>query len=95
MKRARDASATEIATQAAPNNSRAQGGYDAYFGTYTTDDTDGTVTQCLVGALSRENVGQVLTRAMTIAADELVIRVDTAASSGAPIVRTLLWRRVG
>jgi len=86
MKRARDTSATEIATQAAPNNSRAQGRVRRVFGTYTTDDTRGTVTQRLVGALSRENVGQVLTRAMTIAGDELVIRVHTAASSGAPIV---------
>jgi hypothetical protein len=95
MKRARDTSTTEVAAQAAPNNSRAQGGYDAYFGTYTTDDKEGTVTQRLVGALSRENVGQVLTRTMTVSGDELVIRVHTAASSGAPIVRTLLWRRVG
>ena len=37
----------------ARNNSRAQGGYDAYFGTYTIDDKSGTVTQRLTGALSR------------------------------------------
>ena len=49
------------------NNSRAQGGYDAYFGTYTVDDTRGTVTQRLLGALSQENVGLVLTRAMRVA----------------------------
>jgi hypothetical protein len=95
MKRARDVSTTEIVQQAAPNNSRAQGGYDAYFGTFTTDDAEGTVTQCLIGALSRENVGQVLTRTMVIVADELVIRVHTASSTGAPIVRTLRWRRIG
>src|SRR5262245_29273656 len=35
---------------AGPNNTRAQGGYDAYFGTYTVDDAQGTVTQTLVGA---------------------------------------------
>src|SRR5215475_2760640 len=39
----------------AKNNSRAQGGYDAYFGTYTIDDATGAVTQRLTGALSREN----------------------------------------
>jgi Lipocalin-like domain len=95
MKRVRDSSAAETAQQAAPNNSRAQGGYDAYFGTYAVDDAKGTVTQRLVGALSRENVGQVLTRTMTVVADELAIRVETASSSGIPVVRTLRWRRVG
>ena len=50
----------------AKNNSRAQGGYDAYFGTYTIDDENGTVTQRLLGALSQENVGSVLTRAMEV-----------------------------
>jgi Lipocalin-like domain len=95
MKRVRDSSAAETAQQTAPNNSRAQGGYDAYFGTYAVDDAKGTVTQRLVGALSRENVGQVLTRTMTVVADELAIRVETASSSGIPVVRTLRWRRVG
>src|SRR5262249_45580589 len=31
------------------NNSRAQGGYDAYFGTYKVDDQASTVTQHLFG----------------------------------------------
>jgi hypothetical protein len=95
MKRVRDPSAAVSAPQSAPNNSRAQGGYDAYFGTYKTDDSAGTVTQRLVGALSGENVGQVLTREMTVLGDELVIRVHTASSTGASVVRTLRWRRVG
>jgi len=95
MKRVRDASNTEAVRPAGPNNSRAQGGYDAYFGTYTVDDAQGAVTQRLIGALSRENVGQVLTRTMTVVGDELVIQVQTTAGDGTPIVRTLRWRRVG
>jgi len=95
MKRVRETSAAETLPQAAPNNSRAQGGYDAYFGTYTVDDAKGTVTQRLVGALSGENVGQVLTRSMSVVGDELAIRVATATASGMPVVRTLRWRRVG
>ena len=79
--------------KAAPNNSRAQGGYDAYFGTYTVDDSRGTVTQRLVGALSPENVGLVLTRAMIVAGDELTITLDTAVADGEPVTRTLVWRR--
>ena len=80
---------------AARNNSRAQGGYDAYFGTYTIDDATGAVTQRLTGALSRENVGLVLTRVMEVEGDTLVIKLDTNAADGMPVTRTLTWRRVG
>ena len=79
----------------AKNNSRAQGGYDAYFGTYTIDDAQSSVTQRLLGSLSRENVGVVLTRTMNVDGDTLVIRLDTTAADGAAITRTLTWRRVG
>ena len=94
MKRNRSGTETDITTTG-PNNSRARAGYDAYFGTYTVDDANGTVTQCLTGALSPENVGQVLTRAMQVAEDELTIRLETATPTGEPIVRSLRWRRVG
>lgn len=77
------------------NNSRAQGGYDAYFGTYTVDDARGTVTQRLEGALSRENVGSVLTRAMEVQGDSLIIQLQTTSSNGTAITRTLTWKRVG
>ena len=79
---------------ASVNNSRAQGGYDAYFGTYTVDDQKGTVTQKLVAALSPENVGQVLTRSMTVTGDRLEIKIDIVLGDGMSIVRTLRWRRV-
>jgi len=79
----------------AKNNSRAQGGYDAYFGTYTIDDDKRTVTQRLLGALSRENVGVVLTREMDVQGDTLIIRLDTTATDGTPVTRTLTWQRVG
>jgi hypothetical protein len=79
----------------AANNSRAQGGYDAYFGTYSTDDAMSTVTQTLVGALSREHVGATLTRAMDVQGDALVIRLETGAADGTTVTRTLTWRRVG
>jgi Lipocalin-like domain len=78
----------------AKNNSRAQGGYDAYFGTYTIDDGQGTVTQHLLGALSQENVGIVLTRAMQVHDDLLVIKLDTTTSDGTAVTRTLTWQRV-
>jgi Lipocalin-like domain len=95
MKRERGPEPESETTNVAPNNSRARGGYDAYFGMYSVDDAHGTVTQRLMGALSPENVGQVLTRAMSVEGNELVIRLETATSSGEPVTRTLRWKRVG
>jgi hypothetical protein len=89
----RDDAVTEAGT-GAPNNSRARGGYDAYFGSYTVDDARGTVTQRLQGALSPENVGQVLTRAMTVDGTALTITLETMTVGGEPVVRCLTWQRV-
>ena len=94
MKRDRSSSSADAPTDA-PNNSRAVGGYDAYFGTYLVDDARGTVTQRLVGSLSAENVGMELTRAMTVVGDVLTIRLRTTSANGEPITRTLTWTRIG
>jgi hypothetical protein len=79
----------------AMNNSRAKDGYDAYFGSYTIDDAASTVTQELDGALSKENVGFVLTRGMTVEGDELTIELKTTSIGGEPVTRTLRWKRIG
>ena len=81
-------------TAGAANNSRAVGGYDAYFGTYTVDDYGGTVTQILIGALSNEHVGSVLTREMEVRDDALVIRLTTTVANNVEVTRTLTWRRL-
>jgi hypothetical protein len=94
MKRDRSEIVEAAATVASSNNSRAVGGYDAYFGTYTIDDAANTVTQTLTGALSQEIVGQTLTREMNVNGDELKIQLQTVALGGEPVTRTLTWRRV-
>ena len=94
MKRDRTAAVAD-SQPSAPNNSRAVGGYDAYFGTYSIDDAKGTVTQRLVGALSKENVGLVLTREMLVKGDTLTIEVQTRSPQGEPVTRILSWKRVG
>jgi len=81
-------------SQAGANNSRAVGGYDAYFGTYAVDDEQGTVTQRLVASLSPVNVGMVLTRAMQVEGETLTIALETTAGDGTAVTRTLTWRRV-
>jgi hypothetical protein len=78
----------------APNNTRAVGGYDSYFGTYKVDSDSHLVTLTLTGALSRENVGMVLQREMAVEGDQLVIRVPTATADGTPVIRTLTCQRV-
>jgi hypothetical protein len=95
MKRDRSTSEIADAPAAGANNSRARGGYDAYFGTYVVDDASGSVTQQLVGALSAEDVGLVLSRVMRVASDSLTIDVRTTSGSGEPVTRTLTWKRVG
>ena len=78
----------------AKNNTQAQGGYDAYFGTYSVDDATGVVTQQLMGSLSPGNVGMVLSRAMEVRDDTLLITLETTAADGTPVIRTLTWRRL-
>jgi hypothetical protein len=94
MKRDRSVLAPDTAASG-PNNSRAVGGYDAYFGGYTIDDAAGTVTQRLDAALSPEHVGATLTRAMRVEGDRLFIEIATAHADGVPVTRTLSWTRVG
>lgn len=95
MKRDRGQQPTPEVRVAALNNTAAQAGYDAYFGTYVVDDATGQVTQRLLGSLSPANVGLVLTRGMTVSGDTLTIRLDTTTTAGEPITRTLRWKRVG
>jgi hypothetical protein len=95
MKRDRAATAVVDAATAGSNNTRTQGGYDAYFGTYAIDDATGTVTQRLVGALSAESVGLEMTRQMKADPHHLVISLRTTSLTGEPVTRTLTWKRIG
>lgn len=95
MRRDPGAPAGDEGGVAPTNNSRARGGYDAYFGTYVTDDASGMVTTRLVGALSREYVGQDFIRHVTVEGDTLTLRLDTQSPHGEPVVRTLTWKRAG
>jgi hypothetical protein len=91
----RDRSTAPAAAAGGTNNTRAIGGYDAYFGTYGIDEARGVVTTTLLGALAHEHVGAVLTRAMRVDGDMLTITLDTSSIDGRPVTRTLTWSRVG
>jgi len=91
----RDRSVTvDAAPTNARNNTQAHGGYDAYFVTYSVDDSGGTVTQVLLASLSSGNVGMTLTRAMRVTGNILIIELATTAADGMPVVRTLTWHRL-
>lgn len=95
MKRDRSSAAVVDLPSAGANNTRARGGYDAYFGRYSIDDAAGTVTQRLSAALSAESVGVEITREMKVVDDQLVIQLRTTSAAGQAVTRTLTWKRVG
>lgn len=95
MRRDRSAVETVTAPRASPNNSRARGGYDAYFGTYEIDDAACRVTQRLLGALSAENVGLTVSREVRVVGDRMTIAFRTTSVDGEPVTRTLIWQRIG
>jgi hypothetical protein len=74
-------------------NSQSVNGYDAYFGTYTIDETKHTVTHHLEGALSAADVGKNLVREFQVAGDKLILIVRTNSPKEKQI-RTLTWERV-
>lgn len=93
MKRDRSTDVGVATGRAGVNNSAAVNGYDAYFGTYTVDETSGSVTQVLEGALSPSDVGMIVTREMRVEEDRLIIRLATTSADGDTITRTLIWLR--
>jgi len=73
-------------------NSQSVNGYDAYFGTYTVDETEHTVTHHLEGALAAADVGKNLVREFQVSGDKLTIIVRTNSPKEKQI-RTLTWER--
>ena len=57
-------------------------------------DVEADRDRIALGGLELENVGAVLTRAMEVQGDTLVIRLETTAADGTPVTRTLTWQRV-
>jgi hypothetical protein len=76
------------------NNVSSFCGYDAYFGTYTLDETQGAVTHHLEGALSPDDVGKDVRRSFVVTDDRLTITFSTTSPADLPAKRTLVWERV-
>jgi Lipocalin-like domain len=79
----------------AKNNTVALNGYDAYFGTYTTDESAGTLTTHIEGSISPANIGDTYVRNVRVLDDELIIRLETTAIDGTAITRTNTFSHIG
>jgi len=82
---------TSVSAQS--NSPQLLNGYEAYFGTYTIDETNHTVTHHLEGALAAADVGRNLIRQFQVSGDKLTIEVRTSSPKERQI-RTLTWERV-
>ncbi|MGA7160969.1 MAG: lipocalin-like domain-containing protein [Bacteroidota bacterium] len=93
----RDRSQQENQTQRAQtkNNTAGVNGYDAYFGTYTIDQTAGTLTTHLEGSISPNNIGSTYVRDARVVGNELIIQLQTTAVDGTAITRTNTFFRIG
>ena len=66
----------------AKNNTAAIKGYDAYFGTYSIDETAGTLATHLEGSISPINIGKTYVREVRVVNNELIIQLKTTAVDG-------------
>jgi Lipocalin-like domain len=69
-------------------------GYDAYFGTFTVNATEGFVVHHLESALFPGDVGKDIKRNFAISGDRLTIKFNTTTADGTPVMRTLVWERM-
>jgi hypothetical protein len=84
-----------MSAPASSENSQSINGYDAYFGTYTVDETSHTVTHHLEGALAAADVGKNLVREFQLSGNKLTIIVRTnSPKEKQKQIRTLVWERV-
>ena len=87
MKRDRSAQDNVLQLVETKNNTARANGYDAYFGTYTVNDIEGTLTTRLEGSISPANVGDTYVRNVHVVNDELIVQLETTAADGTQIGR--------
>ena len=93
MRQARTQAISAPANPAAAKNPRVVLGYDAYFGTFTVNEADGTITHHVEGSLFPEDLGKDLTRRFTLDADNFTLSFTSPSADGAALTRTLRFRR--
>ena len=95
MKRDRSPQERALGRAQAKNNTVGVNGYDAYFGTYSIDETAGTLTTHLEGSISPANIGDTYVRGVRMVGNELIIQLHTTGIDGTAIIRTNTFSRIG
>jgi hypothetical protein len=93
MRMWRTASIAQPANTEDATNPRVVLGYDAYFGTYTVNETEGTVTHRVQASLFPEDLGKDFVRLFTLDGDTLTLSFTSPSAGGSKITRTLTFRR--
>jgi lipocalin-like protein len=78
----------------AENNTAAVNGYDAYFGTYSVDETAGTLATHVEGSISPVNIGKTYVREVRVVGNELIIQLKTTSVDDLAITRTNTFSRI-
>ncbi len=94
MKRERSEQERAAERLPAKNNTAGVNGYDAYFGTYSIDETAGTLTTRLEGSISPANIDATYVRDIRVVGDELIIQLQTTSVDGTPVTRTNTFVRL-
>lgn len=81
-------------TKGTPDTAQTILGYDAYFGTYRINESEGIVTHHLEAALFPGDIGKDIDRHFTISADQLTITFNTTTKDGVKVTRMLVWERM-
>jgi len=95
MKRDRSQEENVLQLVQAKNNTARLNGYDAYFGTYSVDEIEGTLSTHLEGSISPANVGDTYVRDVRVVGNELIIQLQTTAADDTAITRTNTFTRTG
>ncbi len=95
MKRDRSQEENALRPVHAKNNTARVNGYDAYFGTYSVDEIEGTLTTHLEGSICTTNVGDTYVRDVRVVENELIVQLQTTAFDGTAVTRTNTFSRIG
>ena len=68
-------------------------GYDAYFGTFTVNEAEGTITHHVEGSLFPEDLGKDFTRFYKIEGGTFTLSFTSTSPDGPELTRTLRFRR--
>jgi Lipocalin-like domain len=68
-------------------------GYDAYFGTFSVNEADATITHHVEGSLFPEDLGKDFRRSFRIEGDTFTLSFTSKSPEGFDVTRTLRFRR--